>query len=123
MNLSEVSKELQGALSDEEKAANALEQAKAKLVPLQEALKAASNRVDVLMNQRSGLMAEAPSSSAKRGGRKAGGTGRTWKPEAKIAATIARTRTRLLKEGKSKAAAEKAAKAAGKDLAARLGVR
>jgi hypothetical protein len=123
-NLSEVLHELQTALSDAEKAEYNLEQARAKLSPLEEAAKEKRNAVEVLMRQYQSLTgATVPASRSRRSDPNAPKRTYNVTNESKIAATEKRQYTRAINAGKSEAEAKKAGKEAAKALAQKLGMK
>lgn len=119
--LSDVLKELQSALSEAERAEHTLEQAKAKLAPLEEAATEKRNAVAVLMNQYQSLTNPMATATVKRGR----GPKKEYNisPESKVASTEKRTYTKAINAGKSEAEAKKAGKAAASLLAKKLGVK
>lgn len=134
---SELSAALQQAFALEEKAHAALEQEREKqqaalekemekqraaLASLETAAKEASNAVSVLLRQREGLLGERPARKNGRGGKPGKRKAYNITPESKVSAATKRATTRAIKAGKSETEAKKLGVAAGKALAAKLGV-
>lgn len=117
--LSGIQEQLILALEKSKAAAKTLEDAKAKLLPLEAKALEAQEQVNQLMNQYSRLTGMVRA-KGRRGGVPGPRKAYVISNESKIAATEKRTYTKAIRAGKSEAEARKAGKDAAKALAAKL---
>jgi hypothetical protein len=119
LTLSNIQEQLIAALEKSKVASKTLEDARAKLAPLEVKAAEAQQQVTKLMveyNRLTGNVREKGTRTAR--GRKYNQT-----PESKVAAQEKRTYTRAINSGRSEAEAKKTAQEAGKALAVKLGVK
>jgi hypothetical protein len=117
LTLSNIQEQLIAALEKSRTASKALEDAKAKLAPLEAKAAEAQKYVTGLMNEYNRLTGSVRT-KVKTTGRKYSQT-----PESKLAAQEKRSFTRAINSGATEAEAKKIAKEAVKALAAKLGVK
>jgi hypothetical protein len=117
LTLSNIQEQLIAALEKSRVASKTLEDAQAKLAPLEVKALEAQEHVSQLMNEFNRLTGKAPAK-----GRAARGK-YNQTPESKLAAQEKRSYTRAINGGSSEAEAKKIAKEAVKALAAKLGVK
>ena len=120
--LSGIQEQLIAALEKSKAASKTLEEAKAKLAPLEAKAAEAQEQVTQLMNEYNRLTGNAPV-KRRRGGVPGPRKAYVISNESKIAATEKRSFTKAINAGKSEAEARKAGKDAAKALAAKLGVK
>lgn len=118
LTLSTIQEQLIAALEKHKTALKTLEDARAKLAPLEVKAAEAQEAVSQLMNEYNRLTGNVRAKSARTTRGKYNQT-----PESKVAAQEKRTYTRAINGGATEAEAKKTAKEAGKALAAKLGVK
>ena len=118
LTLSNIQEQLIAALEKSKAASKTLEDAKAKLAPLEAKAAEAQEQVTQLMNEYNRLTGNVRAKGARTARGKYNQT-----PESKVAAQEKRTYTRAINSGASEAEAKKTAKEAGKALAAKLGMK
>jgi chromosome segregation ATPase len=114
--ISSIQEQLIAALEKSKAASKTLEDAKAKLAPLEEKAAEAQEQVTQLMNEYNRLTGNVPAKGRVR-------AKYNQTPESKLAAQEKRSYTRAINSGASEAEAKKIARDAVKALAARLGVK
>ena len=119
VTLSNIQEQLIAALEKSKVASKTLEDARAKLAPLEAKAAEAQEAVSQLMNEYNRLTGNVRGTGA----RTARGRKYSQTPESKVAAQEKRTYTRAINNGASEAEAKKIAKEAGRALAAKLGVK
>ena len=119
---SSIHEQLIAALEKSKAAAKTLEDAKAKLLPLEAKALEAQEQVNQLMNQYSRLTGMVRT-KGRRGGVPGPRKAYVISNESKIAATEKRTYTKAIHAGKSEADAKRAGKDAAKALAVKLGMK
>jgi chromosome segregation ATPase len=118
LTLSNIQEQLIAALEKSKAASKTLEDARAKLAPLEAKAAEAQESVTQLMNEYNRLTGNVRTKSARTARGKYNQT-----PESKVAAQEKRTYTRAINNGASEAEAKKVAKEAAKALAAKLGMK
>ncbi|MGD1092326.1 MAG: hypothetical protein ABSB35_10075 [Bryobacteraceae bacterium] len=119
MTLSNIQEQLIVALEKSKVASKTLEDARAKLAPLEAKAVEAQQNVAQLMAEYNRLTGNV----REKGARTVSGRKYNQTPESKVAAQEKRTYTRAINGGSTEAEAKKTAKEAGKALAAKLGVK
>jgi chromosome segregation ATPase len=117
LTLNNIQEQLIAALEKSKTASKTLEDAKAKLAPLEAKAAEAQQQVTELMNEYNRLTGNVRVKSRVVHGKY------NQTPESKVAAQEKRTYTRAINGGASEAEAKKIAKEAGKTLAAKLGMK
>ena len=120
--LSGIQEQLIAALEKSKAASKTLEDAKAKLAPLEAKAAEAQEQITQLMNEYNRLTGNVPA-KRRRGGVPGPRKAYVISNESKIAATEKRSYTKAINAGKTEVEAKKAGKDAAKALAAKLGVK
>jgi outer membrane protein TolC len=120
--LSGIQEQLITALEKSRNASKTLEDARAKLAPLEAKALEAQEQVNKLMNEYNRLTGKGPAKS-RRGGVPGPRKAYVISDESKIAATEKRSYTKAINAGKNEAEAKKVGKDAAKALAAKLGMK